>query len=130
MPLSFPAADFIVAVPQHPALWSQADVVGGHVRRYRRGELEEKLRGAKFEILFSTSYASLVLPMMVVSRFTMRTAAEPERSPSRCELSVSPLLNRFLRSALNAEVSLTLKGLRWPIGGSRVVVARKFVDNC
>lgn len=125
-----PGGGFIAAVPQHPALWSQADVVGGHVRRYRRGELEEKLRRAKFEILFSTSYASVVLPMMIVSRLTMRTAVEPERPTSRCELSVSPLLNKILGSVLNAEVGLTLRGVRWPVGGSRVVVARKFVDNC
>ena len=30
----------VVAVPQHPALWSAADEMAHHVRRYRRGELE------------------------------------------------------------------------------------------
>jgi len=113
-----PGGGFLAAVPQHPALWSQADVAAHHVRRYRRGELERKLRDAHFEILFSTSYASVVLPLM----FASRSAAH--RTAPR-ELAMHPLLNGILRGALHAEVALTLKGLAWPVGGSRVVVARK-----
>src|SRR5207247_10816574 len=48
-----PGGGFLVAVPQHPILWSQTDIVARHVRRYHRGELENKLRAAHFEILFS-----------------------------------------------------------------------------
>jgi hypothetical protein len=40
------------------------------------------------------------------------------------ELDVLPAVNRVLTVILNAEVALTLAGVRWPIGGSRVVVAR------
>src|SRR5262249_27531768 len=42
----------IIAVPQHPSLWSPADEIGQHQRRYRLGELENKLRRNGFEILF------------------------------------------------------------------------------
>ena len=118
-----PGGGFIVAVPQHPALWSQADVVAHHVRRYRRGELERKLRSAQFEILFSSSYASVVLPLMAASRFRSRRAMADKIVVH--ELAVHPVLNAILRSALNVEVGLTLKGLGWPVGGSRIVVARK-----
>jgi SAM-dependent methyltransferase len=113
-----PGGGFLLAVPQHPTLWSQADVAARHVRRYRRGELERKLRAARFEILFSTSYASVVLPLMFASRSAAPRAAT-------CELAMHPMLNGILRRTLDAEVSLTLKGLAWPAGGSRVVVARK-----
>jgi len=118
-----PGGGFIAAVPQHPALWSQADITAHHVRRYRRGELERKLCSARFEILFSSSYASVVLPLMAASRFTSRHPAADNIIVH--ELAVHPVLNAILRKALDVEVSLTMKGLEWPIGGSRIVVARK-----
>jgi SAM-dependent methyltransferase len=120
---------FFVAVPQHPSLWSLADTVSHHVRRYRRGELETKLRSAGFDILFSTSYAVSLLPLMVLSRLRARRS-EPigdaeAREITRKELLVNPTINRLFTSVLNAEVALTRRGVGWPVGGSRVVVARK-----
>ncbi|MGB9365895.1 MAG: class I SAM-dependent methyltransferase [Xanthobacteraceae bacterium] len=114
-----PGGGFIVAVPQHPALWGEADEIGHHVRRYRRGELESKLRAGGFDIVFSTSYTVVVLPLMVANRLRR------SRGQARGELNVHPMLNAALRGVLHAEVAVTLKGLSWPIGGSRVVVARK-----
>ena len=58
----------IIAVPQHPSLWSRADEIGHHQRRYRLGELEAKLRRNGFDILFSSSFTALLLPLMAVSR--------------------------------------------------------------
>jgi SAM-dependent methyltransferase len=52
----------IIAVPQHPSLWSRADEIGHHQRRYRRGELEGKLRRSGFDILFSSSFMAILLP--------------------------------------------------------------------
>jgi SAM-dependent methyltransferase len=112
----------MIAVPQHPALWSHLDEIGHHQRRYRRGELEDKLRQSGFEILFSSSFTALLLPLMLLSRWRARAAtndAEVER-----ELGIAPALNALLKAILRAEVHLTLAGLRWPAGGSRVVVAR------
>ena len=120
-----PGGGFIAAVPQRPAQWSQADVVAHHVRRYRRGELERKLRSAQFEILFSTSYASVVFPLMAASRFKKGEYPVAEEKVVVHELAVHPAINAILRKALDAEVSLTLRGLAWPVGGSRIVVARK-----
>jgi SAM-dependent methyltransferase len=57
----------IVAVPQHPWLWSRADDLAYHERRYRRGELEAKLRRNGFEILFSSSYTAVLLPLMAAA---------------------------------------------------------------
>ena len=117
-----PGGGVVLAVPQHPWLWSAVDDLGQHVRRYRRGELEAKLVRAGFEILDSTSYNALLLPLMVVSRLMSR--GKPVDDLVDREFEVSPMLNRTLRVILEAEVLATVKGLRWPIGGSRVVVAR------
>jgi SAM-dependent methyltransferase len=113
----------IVAVPQHPWLWSQEDELC-HQRRYRRGEMEEKLQRNGFEVLFSSSYNSVLLPLMAVNRlFAWHVRKPPELTVER-ELRVGSVTNRVLSSALRAEVRLTLAGLRWPFGGSRVIAAR------
>jgi SAM-dependent methyltransferase len=117
----------IAAVPQHPSLWSAADEVGHHVRRYRRGELEAKLSASGFDIAFSTSYAVALLPLMALNRILVRQGSRDvdARTIARREFDVAPRLNRLLTAILSAEISLTRRGVRWPIGGSRVVVARK-----
>jgi SAM-dependent methyltransferase len=109
----------IIAVPQHPMLWSRADETAHHQRRYRRGELEEKLRRCGFEVIFSSSFNSLLLPLIAASRLIGR-----EREEDVYEFSVPPVIARVLLATLRAEVWMTLKGAGWPAGGSRVVVAR------
>lgn len=112
----------IIAVPQHPWLWSRADEIGHHQRRYRRGELEEKLIRNGYEILFSSSFTATLLPLMAASRLTARFARD-DRHIER-ETTLAPIANAILTAILRAEVRLTLAGLRWPAGGSRIVVAR------
>ena len=117
-----PDGGVIIAVPQHPRLWSPADDIGQHVRRYRLGELEGKLVKAGFRILYSTSYTTLLLPLMVASRLKDRKQSAADLV-SR-EFDLPSRLNRMLRAVSHAEVALTLRGLKLPVGGSRVVVAR------
>jgi SAM-dependent methyltransferase len=112
----------IISVPQHPSLWSRADEIGHHQRRYRLGEMEAKLTRSGFDILFSSSFTAILLPLMVLSRLKARVA--PGHADVERETSLGSTTNAVLKAILRAEVRLTLTGLRWPIGGSRVVVAR------
>jgi SAM-dependent methyltransferase len=112
----------IIAVPQHPSLWSRADEIGHHQRRYRIGEMEAKLKRNGFEILFSSSFTAVLLPLMALSRLKGRGATDD--TDIERETIVGPATNAFLKAILRGEVRLTLAGLRWPIGGSRIVVAR------
>jgi SAM-dependent methyltransferase len=112
----------IVAVPQHPSLWSRADDVAHHQRRYRRGELEEKLLRNGFEVLFSSSFTALLLPLMAASRLKGR-GKETDDDVFR-EFTLNRHLNNIFTAVLRAEVRMTLAGWRWPAGGSRIVVGR------
>lgn len=112
----------IIAVPQHPWLWSQADVVALHQRRYRRGELEAKLCASGFEVVFSSSYTALLLPLMAMKRLKNRNDKTGEGVLR--EFRLNRYANSLFKAILNSEVRWTLAGVRWPTGGSRVVVGR------
>jgi SAM-dependent methyltransferase len=112
----------IIAVPQHPWMWSRFDDVALHQRRYRRGELEAKLRRNGFEILFSSSFTAVLLPLMIMSRLKGRDKDNSDSIDS--EFNLNPYINRVFTAVLRAEVRLALAGFSWPAGGSRVVVGR------
>jgi SAM-dependent methyltransferase len=112
----------IISVPQHPWLWSTADEAAHHRRRYKVGELETKLRRNGFEILFSSSFTALLLPLMVASRVKAKSEKAEDRFDR--EFAIHPRLNSLFTAVLRREIHMTLAGLRWPLGGSRVVVAR------
>ncbi len=122
-----PGGIFIATVPQHPFLWGPADEVAHHERRYRQGELEAKLRRTGFDIVFSTSYTAILLPLMILSRLMAKRSGPGEdiRAVARKEFEISGGLNGLLLRIVSMEVGLTERGMRWPAGGSRVVVARK-----
>jgi SAM-dependent methyltransferase len=111
----------ILTVPQHPALWSQQDELACHVRRYRRHELEQKLRNCGLRVVYSTSFVSILLPLLAASRWTMPRA---NNDPLR-EMRIGRFANAGLGAALAAEYGLLRSGLRLPVGGSRLVVAIK-----
>jgi len=117
-----PGGGALITVPQHQWLWSRADDFGHHVRRYRRIEMVEKLRRAGFEIVRATSFISLLLPALAISRWldARRT------TPFDCrEFEVSSTVNAGLSSVLSIERGLIRAGVSWPAGGSLLVVARK-----
>jgi SAM-dependent methyltransferase len=119
----------VVAVPQHPWLWSRVDEAAGHVRRYRRGELEQKLAAHGFRVVFSTSYTTTLLPLMVASRVLSGRKVPPAGGPAtrawQFELAQRRTVNALLRAPLELEAELALRGVSLPFGGSRIVVAKK-----
>jgi SAM-dependent methyltransferase len=112
----------IIAVPQHPWLWSHADRIAHHQRRYRRGELEAKLLRNGFEVLFSSSFTALLLPLMVASR--LKSRGNDKDDDVLREFTLNRHVNDLFIAILRAEVRMTLAGWRWPAGGSRIVVGR------
>lgn len=118
-----PGGGIVITVPQHPWLWSRQDEYACHVRRYRSGELREKVRRAGFRVEMQTSFVSLLLPAMFASRLAQRNA--PADSDPMAELRLPMLINRAFEGVMNVERQLIRFGMRFPAGGSLLLVARK-----
>ncbi|WP_449652606.1 class I SAM-dependent methyltransferase [Thermomonas sp.] len=113
----------LLTVPQHRWLWSVQDEYAHHVRRYPPRELEDKLLRNGFRVIFSTSFVTLLLPALAVSRLAKgnKTSAQ---DPFR-EFRLPRWLNRTLGAIMTAERFLIRIGIRFPIGGTRLIVAEK-----
>jgi SAM-dependent methyltransferase len=112
----------LVTVPQHPWLWSYRDEFARHRRRYARQELLRKIAAAGFARVWTTSFVTLLLPLMVLSRLRQRTAQGFD--PSR-ELRAGRLANRLFGAAMALERGVIRAGLSLPAGGSLLAVAYK-----
>lgn len=117
------AGGIIVTVPHHPFLWSPVDDYARHVRRYKSRELTDRVRRAGFDIIRVTSFMSLLLPLLVLSRLRQRWQ-KSEFDPNS-ELKINPLLNNALKRILDLERSTIRGGLSLPAGGSLLLIARK-----
>ena len=119
-----PGGGIILTVPQHPWLWSRQDEYACHVRRYRVGELRDKVQRAGFRVELGTSFVSLLLPAMLVSRMVQRrTLAD---SDPMAELRLPAWLNRTFEMVMGMERWLIQSGVRLPAGGSLLLIARKY----
>jgi SAM-dependent methyltransferase len=118
-----PGGGILLTVPQHPFLWSHQDEVACHVRRYEASELTRKVRQAGFSVLRATSFVSLLLPLMLASRWRKR---KPDATfDALDELRIGGAVNAALEVMLDVERALIRAGLSFPLGGSLLVVARK-----
>jgi trans-aconitate methyltransferase len=113
-----PGGTLIVTVPQHPWLWSGQDVVAEHVRRYAASDLHGKVRAAGFSVVRSTSFVALLLPALAMRRrLSGSDRVEDLRQPR--------LLDGALEGVMTIERAVIRMGASFPIGGSRLVIARR-----
>lgn len=121
-----PGGGLLITVPQHRWLWSGRDVAACHVRRYRKDELFDRLRKAGFEILRATSFVSMLLPALFLSRMRHRSSVSEEVIEG--ELNLSEPINRLGYATLRTEAAFIRAGVSFPAGGSLLVAARKPVN--
>jgi SAM-dependent methyltransferase len=112
----------LLTVPQHQWLWSGVDDYACHVRRYSLPDLNQKLKSAGFEVIRSSSFVSLLLPAMLISRLGKKT---PTASQVVNEFEIPEWLNIVLYKLMRLEIGAIKLGLSFPVGGSRLIVARK-----
>ena len=113
----------LLTVPQHPWLWSQADTFAHHVRRYQAKQLIQKVEQAGFKVLYTTSFVSLLLPLMLISRSQQQKLKDNYDPLS--ELRIKGWLNSVLEKILTVELRLIRSGVSFPVGGSLLLVAKK-----
>jgi len=116
-----PGGYLLLTVPQHQWLWSAADESARHLRRYTAKELRSKVLRAQFRIVYCSSFVCLLLPLMAWQRLSNQ---DQSRNPD-AEFRISPLLNASLYLVMQLELALLRLGLRFPAGGSLLLLARK-----
>lgn len=117
-----PGGGCLITVPQHQWLWSPVDEGACHQRRYSAPELHAKIEAAGFTIVRSTSFVTMLLPLMLAARLAARRSVTSGGSE---ELKLNPFLNGLLALISRFEQCLIKLGISWPIGGSRLVVAKR-----
>ena len=117
-----------ITVPQHRWLWSAVDEYACHFRRYDSFELHQKVCKAGFEIIRSTSFISVLLPAMYLSRLLQRNKTEMKMNDV-AGLHINPILNKIFEWFLGFELLFIRFGVSLPVGGSRLLVARKRMIN-
>lgn len=119
-----PGGLVFITVPQHRWLWSSVDEYACHVRRYRADELHQKVSSAGLEMMRTTSFVSTLLPAMYLSRLLQRNKTDMNMDDV-AGLHINPILNKIFEWLLNFELALIRLGISLPMGGSRLLVARK-----
>jgi SAM-dependent methyltransferase len=110
----------IITVPAFQWMWSYADHVLGHYRRYTRRMLAAELEGAGFRIERISYFHSWLLPVAWLFR---KIRAFTGRTESADDLPVPTIVNRILLGVCRVELWL----MAWfdlPFGLSVFAVAR------
>jgi ubiquinone/menaquinone biosynthesis C-methylase UbiE len=116
-----PGGGVMVTVPQHDWLWSPIDDYSGHQRRYSRARLVSLLSEAGFRVGRVTSFVSLLLPSLFMSRWSRRS----QPVDPTAEVRLSPLANRIGSAAMSIEHALIRTGVSLPVGSSLLAVGRR-----
>lgn len=116
-----PGGSLLISVPQHHWLWSEVDEFACHVRRYMRPELIQKVEIAGLSVKYASSFVSLLIPLMWLSRVR---PSKGEYDPMT-EFHISKWINKGLELVMKFEFFLMKLGVRLPFGGSLFLVATK-----
>jgi SAM-dependent methyltransferase len=112
----------LITVPQHPSLWGAVDDVSGHLRRYMRRELVAKVEYAGLRVVHVTSFVSLLLPVLWMSRVARRTTAEDYDLGA--EFSMPRFVDSLFEKIMWFERNLIEHGVSLPVGSSLLVIAK------
>jgi SAM-dependent methyltransferase len=117
-----PGGVLVITVPAFQALWSDWDVALHHVRRYRRGQLVQRLRDAGFEVLHCNYVNVLAFPAVYLLRKWRSYHGSRNSGSSRAEDRIPPRwLNKLLMAAFVLPASQSV--ISFPFGVGLLAVA-------
>lgn len=118
-----PGGGLIMTVPQHRWLWSRQDDEALHRRRYSRKELVDKMVLEGFKVTYITSFITLLLPVMILSRMFGRFTINRRRKydPMR-ELKVNSIANRIMGEVCALEERILRRQVSFSAGGSLLCI--------
>lgn len=132
-----PGGFVCMTVPMHPWLWGNQDLISGHVRRYRPGEVERKMKAVGFTILYRSYFNTILFPVVVLVRLFFRRFHRGHRYPavetapesatgivSDFSMTKPGRLNDFLAWVFSQEARW-LRRWRFPVGVSFLCVGRR-----
>ncbi|MEO8664100.1 MAG: class I SAM-dependent methyltransferase [Ignavibacteria bacterium] len=122
-----PGGLFFITVPQHQFMWSAADDIAFHKRRYSRKELAGKIKDSGFSVEYTGSFVTSLFPAMYLSRVHKKyfTKEEEINLEKNSELELSPGINSIFEKIMKLDELMIRSNLSLPFGGSLVMVARK-----
>ena len=85
----------------------------------------EKVKQAGFQVVYTTSFVSLLLPLMLLSRRRRESGADMGKQMEAVGLSINRLTNAVLGTIMQIERKMINLGLSFRFGGSLLLVARK-----
>lgn len=123
-----PGGRFYCTVPAGPALWSHADVVAGHYRRYTRETLAALLTRGGLRVEFCSPFFSWLVPPLALLRAVPRRSQRKSDPYSPRQLAADHTLPRpvapFVRRIHAWELARLAAGRALPGGTSLLAVAR------
>jgi SAM-dependent methyltransferase len=122
-----PGGVVVLTVPAHPFLFDERDELARHRRRYRRGELRQKLEEAGFGVRLLTHFMAPLVPPLLAMRALRRilpASFRRNRASQDLEFRVVPAFNDLMRAVLAVERRL-LRAATLPFGSSIIAVAAR-----
>ena len=116
----------LLTVPAHPSMWSYADEIAHHYRRYKIEALEGKLIQSGFHVEYISYYMAGIFPLVwtirrlrnMVRRGTAQDLALDERK-------IVPIVNEILTAILTQEAWIIARRWKIPFGTSLIALGRK-----
>lgn len=121
-----PGGGIILTVPQHKWLWTVIDEISYHKRRYDKQELMGLVKRAGFRIELITSFITLLLPILFMTRLWLRLKNTKGKGPQELsQIDKAGKLDMFLEVVCSLKRFLINRGLSFPAGGVLLCVCMK-----
>lgn len=127
--LLVPGGMLYLTVPAYQFLWSQADVEGGHFRRYTLSNLKKKMRHSGFDISYSSYiFSYLPIPLFLLRTLSYKLNFVKSSASDNTKKDHSPpkgISSKILNLLHNWELKKIRAKKRLSFGGSCMMTAQK-----